>query len=209
MYKFTNPQIFTKYFKDFGLKNGDSKQVLDGNVHIYPKEYFNPKSYDGQNNKFTENTCIVHHFDASWTAIDEKMAIWFIRHKMGFMAKYVFRISEKIKWFKKNIEKWSNKKLAVFCCGASPVENPDIERDLPKNFTQDELKKFRWFYCPGGLDYDKMSVTSKTMMKMLLKSLESKKDKTEKDIEQIKMISSSYDISDIKYIDPIVDYINS
>ena len=115
----------------------------------------------------------------------------------------------KIKWFKKNIEKWSNKKLAVFCCGASPVENPDIERDLPKNFTQYELKKFRWFYCPGGLDYDKMSVTSRTMMKMLLKSLESKKDKTEKDIEQIKMISSSYDISDIKYIDPIVDYINS
>lgn len=91
MYKFTNPQIFTKYFKDFGLKNGDSKQVLDGNVHIYPKEYFNPKSYDGQNNKFTENTCIVHHFDASWTAIDEKMAIWFIRHKMGFMAKYILR----------------------------------------------------------------------------------------------------------------------
>lgn len=115
----------------------------------------------------------------------------------------------KLKWFKKNISKWSDKKLIVFCCGASPIENPEIERDLPKNFSEEELKIIRWFYCPGGLDYDKMSVTSKTMMKILLKSLNAKKDKTEKDIEQIRMISSSYDISDIKYIEPIIDYINN
>ena len=115
----------------------------------------------------------------------------------------------KLKWFKKNISKWSDKKLAVFCCGASPIENPEIERDLPKNFTEEELKIVRWFYCPGGLDYDKMPVTSKTMMKMFVKSLDAKKDKTEKDIEQIRMMSSSYDISDIKYIEPILDYINS
>lgn len=92
MYKFTNPKIFTKYFKEYGFKKGDSKQVLDSDVHIYPKEYFNPKSYDGQNNRFTDNTCIIHHFDASWTAIDEKIAIWFVRHNMGFMAKIVFKI---------------------------------------------------------------------------------------------------------------------
>ena len=113
----------------------------------------------------------------------------------------------KLKWFKKNISKWAGKKLAVFCVGASPIENPDIQTDLPKNFTDEELKVIKWFYCPGGLDYDKMSVTSKTMMKMLAKSLETKKNKTQKDIEQAKMISSSYDISDIRYIKPIVEYI--
>ena len=67
----------------------------------------------------------------------------------------------KLKWFKKNIAKWSDKKLAVFCCGASPIDNPEIGRDLPKNFTEEELKAIRWFYCPGGLNYEKMSVTSK------------------------------------------------
>lgn len=113
----------------------------------------------------------------------------------------------KLKWFKKNISKWAGKKLAVFCVGASPIENPDIANDMPKNFSEEELKVLKWFYCPGGLDYDKMSVTSRSLMKMLAKSLETKKNKTQKDIEQAKMISSSYDISDIKYIKPIVEYI--
>ena len=75
--------------------------------------------------------------------------------------------------------------------------------------TEEELKAIRWFYCPGGLNYEKMSVTSKTMMKMFVKSLDSKKDKTEDDVNQIIMMSSSYDISDIKYIEPILDYINN
>lgn len=115
----------------------------------------------------------------------------------------------KLKWFKKNILKWSDKKLVVFCVGASPIENPEIELTLPKNFTDEELKVVRWFYCPGGLDYEKMSVTSKMMMKIFVKVLNAKKDKTEADIEQIRMLSSSYDISNIKYIDPIIDYLNS
>lgn len=115
----------------------------------------------------------------------------------------------KLKWFKENISKWSDKKLVAFCVGASPIENPEIKLTLPKNFTDEELKVVRWFYCPGGLDYEKMPLASKTMMKMFVKVLNSKKNKTEADIEQIKMMSSSYDISDIKYIEPIIDYINS
>ncbi len=115
----------------------------------------------------------------------------------------------KLKWFKKNIHKWSDKKLAVFCVGASPIENPDIEIALPKNFTDEELKVLKWFYCTGGLNYDKMSVTSRTLMKMFVKSLDSKKDKTEEEINQIRIMSSSYDYSDVKYIKPIIEYLNS
>ncbi|MBQ8786810.1 MAG: flavodoxin [Oscillospiraceae bacterium] len=115
----------------------------------------------------------------------------------------------KLKWFKKNIPMWKNKKLAVFCVGASPIENPEIELTLPKNFTDEELKVVRWFYCPGGLSYENMTTASKMMMKMFVKVLKTKKDKTEQDEEQIRMMSSSYDISDIKYIEPIIDYLNA
>ena len=115
----------------------------------------------------------------------------------------------KLKWFKNNISKWSDKKLAVFCVGASPIENPEIEEALPKNFTADELKVVRWFYLPGGLDYEKMSLKSRAMMKMFVKMLKAKKNKTQDDLNQIRMVSSSYDISDIKYIEPIIDYRNS
>ena len=54
-----------------------------------------------------------------------------------------------------------------------------------------------------------MSAMSKLMMKMFIKTLKAKKDKTEKEQEMIKMISSSYDISDKKYIEPIVKYLES
>ena len=46
------------------------------------------------------------------------------------------------------------------------------------------------------------------MMKTFVKFLKAKKDKTEEDLEQIRIMSSSYDISDIKYIEPIIDYLN-
>lgn len=42
------------------------------------------------------------------------------------------------------------------------------------------------------------------MMKMFLKALKAKKDKTEEEKVMVKMISSSYDISDKKYIEPIL-----
>lgn len=70
-----------------------------------------------------------------------------------------------------------------------------------------EQKKVKIFYCPGGFNYDKMSKPSKMMMKMFVKALKAKKDKTEEDEIMIKMISQSYDISDVKYTDPIVEYI--
>ena len=41
-------------------------------------------------------------------------------------------------------------------------------------------------------------------MKMFIKMLEAKKNKTDTEREMIKMISTSYDISDKKYIEPIV-----
>lgn len=111
----------------------------------------------------------------------------------------------KLGWFKSNIDKWTDKKLIAFCVGASPIESPDVEQALERNFKGPEFKRVSVFYCPGGLNYDKMSAPSRLMMKLLLKTLNAKKDKTEADREMIKMISSSYDISDKKYIEPILD----
>lgn len=110
----------------------------------------------------------------------------------------------KIGWFKSNLDKWSDKKLVAFCVGGSPIDNPEIEPALKQNFSELELKKVNLFYCPGGFNYEKMSAPSKLMMKMFIKMLKAKKDKSEAEQEMIKMISSSYDISDRKYIEPIL-----
>lgn len=113
----------------------------------------------------------------------------------------------KISWLKGNIEKWTDKKLIAFCVGGSPIENPEIAIFLDKIFSESERKRVKTFYCPGGFHYEKMSTSSKLMMKMFVKMLKAKKDKTEEEQEMIKMISSSYDISDKKYIEPILQYL--
>ncbi len=113
----------------------------------------------------------------------------------------------KLSWFKNNIDNWNDKKLITFCVGASPIDSPEIEPFLKQNFTEAEFKKVSVFYFPGGLNYEKMSIPSKLMMKMFVKTLKTKKGKTEKEQAMAKMISASYDISDKKYIEPILKYL--
>lgn len=113
----------------------------------------------------------------------------------------------KISWFKGNIDKWADKKLIAFCVGGSPINNPEIKTALNRNFNESERKRVKTFYCPGGFNYEKMSAPSKLVMKMFVKMLKAKKDKTEEEQVMAKMISSSYDISDKKYIEPILQYL--
>lgn len=115
----------------------------------------------------------------------------------------------KIHWFKENMDQWADKKLIAFCVGGSPMENPEVEVALMQNFNESERKKVKTFYCPGGFNYEKMSVPSRLMMKMFLKTLKAKKDKTQTEQIMVKMISSSYDISDRKYIKPILQYLKT
>ena len=110
----------------------------------------------------------------------------------------------KLRWFKGNMDQWAGKKLIVFCVGGSPINSPSVEPALKNNFSEAEFKKVNAFYCPGGFCYEKMSASSRLMMKLFLKTLKAKKDKTEEEREMIKMISASYDISDPKYIEPIL-----
>lgn len=110
----------------------------------------------------------------------------------------------KLGWFKENMDQWKDKKLIVFCVGASPMESPDIAKALKQHFNEPKLEQANVFYCPGGLAYEKMSASSRLMMKMFVKMLKAKKNKTKDDEEQIRWLSASYDIADQKYIEPIL-----
>lgn len=114
-----------------------------------------------------------------------------------------------IGWFKRNMGKWVGKKLVVFCVGGSPIESPDIDAALQRNFSALELENVKLFYCPGGFCYERMAKPSKLMMKLFCKTLEAKKEKTEAEQKMAAMISSSYDISDKKYIMPMIINLNS
>ncbi len=114
----------------------------------------------------------------------------------------------KLSWFKKRIEGWKGKKLLAFCVGASPLESPEVQKALKEHFHEPKLQEIPLFYCPGGLNYEKMSLSSRVMMKLFVKVLKGKKDQTPQEREMARMISSSYDLSDKKYIQPILDCLN-
>ena len=111
------------------------------------------------------------------------------------------------KWFLEKASNWKDKKLIVFCVGASPEENPDVEVSLSKLLTDEQRTYIKAFYCQGGIDYSRMKMPSKLAMKALVSALSKKKDASQKEKDMAEMISHSYDISDEKYIVPIVQYI--
>lgn len=110
-----------------------------------------------------------------------------------------------LKWFKSNLNCWEGKKLIVYCVGGSPADSPEIATALRNNFSADEWERIRAFYCPGGFNYERMSLTSKMMMKVFVKAIKAKKDKTEEEKVMAEMVSHSYDISDRKYIEPVLE----
>lgn len=117
---------------------------------------------------------------------------------------------KKLEWFKNLMDQFRDKIYAVYAVGASPIESKDIEPSLEKNIPKEEYDgRCKAFYCPGGINYGKMSFIDKTLMKGLAKVLKSKKNATTSEKEMAEMISHDYDISDKKYIEPILLYINS
>lgn len=66
MYKISIPRVISSILTDFDSSNFEN-QNLKHNVTIYKRDYFYPLSYDHQYNIFTDNTRMIHYYDASWT----------------------------------------------------------------------------------------------------------------------------------------------
>lgn len=113
----------------------------------------------------------------------------------------------KSKWFLDKAAGWKDKCLAMFCVGGSPMESSHVEVALKSMITEEQSKYIKVFYCPGGFNYEKMSSVSRFAMKMFVASLKKNKDATEEERQMAEKISSSYDISNKKYIEPITEYL--
>ena len=64
----------------------------------------------------------------------------------------------KSKWFLDHVGAWKDKRLAIFCVGGSPNDNPDVEVMLHKLLTDEQRKYIAAFYCQGGFNYEKMNL---------------------------------------------------
>lgn len=111
------------------------------------------------------------------------------------------------KWFFEKAVENKEKKLAIFCVGATPIESPDVEPMLNSVLNDDQKKYMKIFYCPGGMNYENMKAPSRLAMKAFVAALKRKKDPSNEEKGAALMLENSYDISDEKYIEPIIEYL--
>lgn len=76
--KYTIPILISKIL---GFKRGKINEIqhLEDGVDIYPRDYFYPYSYDWKDKMFTENTCMIHYYDATWIPKKERIETNMIR----------------------------------------------------------------------------------------------------------------------------------
>jgi len=66
--KTPNTLIISRIFgKKGGVILNNTYQVYDNQLHLFPKDFFCPKSYKTGEIELTENTYCIHHFAGSWT----------------------------------------------------------------------------------------------------------------------------------------------
>jgi len=96
------------------------------------------------------------------------------------------------------------KKLIVFGVGGSPAESPEIPAAIRGNFTEEEWKSLKAFYCPGGFNYEKKSGFSKFMIKIFTTILANKKDAIESEKNMAQMIAQYIAITYPEIMDKLI-----
>lgn len=66
-----SPYYQTAILENHNLKKDNSEQFIE-NVHIFPSDFFCPKSLETGKIQITDNTYSIHHFDASWMPLKNK-----------------------------------------------------------------------------------------------------------------------------------------
>lgn len=143
IYSYSIPNLITNELNRVGFDEfNKSKQNLKGDIQIYPRDYFYPLSYDRQNNKWSDNTCMIHYYDASWVPKGEKKTLrlirifgrnWayriinfksFVKRKLKRVLKLIFYPIYKIRLNKKN-RKFFEERLIDFKIDLKKIKNSE------------------------------------------------------------------------------------
>lgn len=100
MVDLTIPKMLSEILNGYDLKYGRMEvQHLKNRITIYPRDYFYPYSYDWKDNAFSENTCMIHYYDASWIPFREKIDVLIVRKfgkNIGYKIINILRLVKRI-----------------------------------------------------------------------------------------------------------------
>ncbi len=73
MYSYAIPKVITRILDKYPVRvNADGTEVFNDYIWVYPKDYFYPVNFDWTKEFYSENTVMIHHYDASWTGSSNK-----------------------------------------------------------------------------------------------------------------------------------------
>ena len=106
----------------------------------------------------------------------------------------------------KNAERLKDKKIFVFCVGASPYDEKAIA-EVKEHNLRGVLKDIPLFYGRGAWDESKMSFTDRTLCKLLQKSVAKKDPETYEPWMKALMsaMGKKCDWTDPKYLKPLME----
>lgn len=113
-----------------------------------------------------------------------------------------------LSFLKKWLHALRGKKIAVFCCGASPYDEKAFGEIVKRNM-KDALSAIPCFYCRGAWDLAAMSRRDRALCNMLRKMV-SKKDPAEYEVWEEAIMAAGQekrDWTDKKYLSPILEYV--
>ena len=113
-----------------------------------------------------------------------------------------------LQFIRKNINKLNDKKILVFCVGASSYDETAFNEVKSRNLRED-LKEIPLFYGRGAWDEESMTFKDKTLCKMLQKAIAKKDPSTYEPWMKALMsaVGKKCDWTDKKYLKPLLEYI--
>lgn len=111
-------------------------------------------------------------------------------------------------FLRKNFRLLRDKRLAVFCVGASPCD-PDSLKELKARNMKGDLKEIPVFYGRGAWDERAMSFKDRTLCRLLQKAV-AKSEPAERKPWMTALLAAAgqkCDWTDKKYLDPLLQYI--
>lgn len=113
-----------------------------------------------------------------------------------------------LSFLKKNYNDIKDKKIAVFCVGASPYEEKAFKQICEHNLKND-IKDIPMFYGRGAWDEEKMTFKDKTLCKMLQKVVAKQDPKTYEPWQKALMsaVGQKCDWTEKKYLQPLLEWI--
>lgn len=113
-------------------------------------------------------------------------------------------------FLKKNYDKLRGKRAALFTCGlgdpavAENVEN--IRSSVAKKLGSGALEELALFHLRGGMDYSKLSFLHRTMMRMVLRAVEHRREdmRTEEEWQMINTFGKTVDFTDRATLKPLL-----